>query len=70
MTALVIEIKVPLETGNLIEHADTIGKLRAPLNNLLELAPTGTRHTTRIVNTRSNAGQPRKRSSRLQTAAE
>jgi len=58
---LVIEIRVPLETGNVIEQADLIGMLRAPLKDLLGLAPAGTNHTTRIVNTRADAGKPRKR---------
>ena len=63
-------LRIPLETANVIEQADIIGKLRAPLKNLLELVPAGTNHTTRILNTRSDAGRPRKRLQKLQTAAE
>ena len=71
MTAtLVIEIKVPLTSGSVIEQAAMLAKLDAPLKALVQEAPKGAVHGARIVKARTDAGQSRKRGTPRLAAAE
>ena len=57
--SLIITVTLPLKSESVIEHADTLIKAKAPLDNLLEYLP-GATHTARIVKGRDAPAKARK----------